>query len=143
MPWYCNFFSMRLFKYFFRQFSYKSIQVTIFQVSLKLVEGLWRYGWKKVTRNVTSYFIYRITSISKIYGRACMISWLFFPLIGTSGLVKLSCLIQQLSFHILLSLWLRVLPASYVLPRSKSHFRVSPAKKNNKTMTTGEKQKKV
>ena len=60
MPWYCNFFSMRLFKYFFRQFSYKSIQVTIFQVSLKLVEPLLRYGWKKVTRNVTSYFIYKI-----------------------------------------------------------------------------------
>ena len=62
----CNFFSMRLFKYFFRQFSYKSIQVTIFQVSLKLVEGLWRYGWKKVTRNVTSYFIYRIQFLKNI-----------------------------------------------------------------------------
>ena len=61
-----------------------------------------------------------------------MISWLFFPLIGTSGLVKLSCLIQQLSFHILLSFWLRVLPAFYILPRSKSHFRVSPAKKITK-----------
>ena len=56
----CNFFSMRLFKYFFCQFSYKSIQEYVFQVSLKLDEWLWRYGWKKVTWNVTSYFIYRI-----------------------------------------------------------------------------------
>ena len=44
--WCCNFFSMLSFKYFFRQFSYK-----IFQVSLRLVEGLWSKLWKKVTRN--------------------------------------------------------------------------------------------
>ena len=34
---------MRLFKYFFRQFSYKSIQEYVFQVSLRLVEGLGRW----------------------------------------------------------------------------------------------------
>ena len=40
---------MQQFKYFFRQLSYKLIQVTIFQVSLRFVEGLQRKSWKKVT----------------------------------------------------------------------------------------------
>ena len=54
--WRCNFFSMGLFEYFFRQFSYKSIQMTIFQVSLGLVEGLQRKSWKKVTQKWTNCF---------------------------------------------------------------------------------------
>ena len=60
----CNFFSMRLFKYFFRQFSYKSIQEYVFQVSLKLDEWLWRYGWKKVTRKWN--FIFYICLIQRV-----------------------------------------------------------------------------
>ena len=72
----CNFFSMRLFKYFFCQFSYKSIQEYVFQVSLKLVEGLWRYGWKKVTRNVTSYFIYRIYMVWPMHYGSMKENWL-------------------------------------------------------------------
>ena len=40
---------MQFFKYIFRQFSYKSSLVTIFQASLRLVKGLGRKSWKKVT----------------------------------------------------------------------------------------------
>ena len=69
-----------------------------------------------------------------------MISWFLFQLIGTSGLVRLSCLIQQLSFHILSSFGLQVLPPT---TKVKELFQsLASKKKNNKTMTTGEKQKK-
>ena len=43
-----NFFSKQLFKFFFRQFSSILFLVNMFQVSLRLVERLWRYGWNKV-----------------------------------------------------------------------------------------------
>ena len=69
-----------------------------------------------------------------------MISWFLFQLIGTSGLVRLSCLIQQLSFHILSPFGLQVLPPT---TKVKELFQsLASKKKNNKTMTTGEKQKK-
>ena len=63
-----------------------------------------------------------------------MISWFLFQLIGTSGLI------QQLSFHILSSFGLQVLPPT---TKVKELFQsLASKKKNNKTMTTGEKQKK-
>ena len=57
---------MGLFEYIFGQFSYKSIQMTIFQVSLRLVEGLQRKSWKKVTRNGQIVIINRIYHPNKI-----------------------------------------------------------------------------
>ena len=71
-----------------------------------------------------------------------MISWFLFQLIGTSGLVRLSCLIQQLSFHILSSFGLQVLPPMLCTTKVKEPFQSLASKKNNKIMTTGEKQKK-
>ena len=51
---------MRLFKHFFHQFSYKSSLVTIFQVSLRLVEGLQKKRGRKSDGKGQIAFINRI-----------------------------------------------------------------------------------
>ena len=68
---------------FFCQISYKSSLVTIFQVSLRLVEGLQRKSWKKVTLKSTLgyYYIdisYFHVQVSK-YLRTYQTIWLHLP----------------------------------------------------------------